>query len=175
MKKLNTTYLDSLVSKILKETLEERADSIVSKIKGDVCECGETMYEGECDECGNKGEMEEGIYDVDNTLNDKFDYVGESEDFIDDEENTDEDREKTCKYHIENFGKEDPVTKEMCQGINITEALKGRQRKLDKNKNNKIDAEDFEMLRNKSKNSKSIKRINKISTTHGMEEQETEE
>lgn len=175
MKKLNTTYLDSLVSKILKETLEERADSIVSKIKGDVCECGGTMYEGECDECGNKGEMEEGIYDVDNTLNDKFDYVGESEDFIDDEENTDEDREKTCKYHIENFGKEDPVTKEMCQGINITEALKGRQRKLDKNKNNKIDAEDFEMLRNKSKNSKSIKRINKISTTHGMEEQETEE
>ena len=175
MKKLNTTYLDSLVSKILKETLEERADSIVSKIKGDVCECGGTMYEGECDECGNKGEMEEGIYDVDNTLNDKFDYVGESEDFIDDEENTDEDREKTCKYHIENFGKEDPVTKEMCQGINITEALKGRQRKLDKNKNNEIDAEDFEMLRNKSKNSKSIKRINKISTTHGMEEQETEE
>ena len=175
MKKLNTTYLDSLVSKILKETLEERADSLVSKIKGDVCECGGTMYEGECDECGYKGEMEEGIYDVDNTLNDKFDYVGESEDFIDDEENTDEDREKTCKYHIENFGKEDPVTKEMCQGINITEALKGRQRKLDKNKNNKIDAEDFEMLRNKSKNSKAIKRINKISTTHGMEEQETEE
>ena len=175
MKKLNTTYLDSLVSKILKETLEERADSLVSKIKGDVCECGGTMYEGECDECGYKGEMEEGIYDVDNTLDDEFDYVGESEDIVDDEEITDEDREKTCRYHIENFGKEDPVTKEMCQGINITEALKGRQKKLDKNKNNKIDAEDFEMLRNKSKNSKSIKRINKISTTHGMEEQETEE
>ena len=40
MKKLNTTYLDNLVSKILKETLEERADTLVSKIKGDVCECG---------------------------------------------------------------------------------------------------------------------------------------
>ena len=147
MKKLNTTYLDNLVSKILKETLEEKADSLVSKIKGNVCECGGTMYEGECNECGSKGEMEEGIYDVDNTLNDEFDYVGESEDFEDNVENTDEDKEKTCKYHIENFGENDPVTKEMCQGVNINEALKGRQRKLDRNKNNKIDSEDFEMLR----------------------------
>jgi hypothetical protein len=135
------------VSKILKETLEEKADSLVSKIKGNVCECGGNMYEGECDECGYKGEMEEGIYDVDDTLDDKFDYVGESEDFVDDEENTDEDKEKTCKYHIENFGENDPVTKEMCQGVNINEALKGRQRRLDRNKNNKIDAEDFKMLR----------------------------
>ena len=176
MKKLNTTYLDNLVSKILKETLEERADSLVSKIKGDVCECGGTMYEGECNECGSKGgDMYEDIHDFEDLNNDnKFDYVGENE-FIVDVEDTDEDREKTCRYHIENFGKEDPITKEMCQGVNITEALKGRQRKLDKNKNNKIDAEDFEMLRNKSKNSKVIKRINKISPIHGMEEQETEE
>jgi hypothetical protein len=178
MKKLNTTYLDNLVSKILKETLEERADSLVSKIKGNVCECGGTMYEGECNECGySAGQMEEDIHD-EGDINGEFDYVGENE-YIDDidvdVEDTDEDREKTCKYHIENFGKEDPVTKEMCQGINITEALKGRQRKLDKNKNNKIDAEDFKMLRNKSKSDKDIKKVNKISSTHGMEEQETEE
>jgi len=173
MKKLNTTYLDNLVSKILKETLEERADSLVSKIKGDVCECGGTMYEGECNECGSKGgDMYEDIHDFEDlNNNNEFDYVGENE-FIDDVEDTDEDREKTCKYHIENFGKEDPVTKEMCQGVNITEALKGRQRKLDKNKNNKIDAEDFKMLRNKSKSDKDIK---KVSTKHGMEEQETDE
>ena len=177
MKKLNTTYLDSLVSKILKETLEEKADTLVSKIKGDVCECGGQMYEGECKECGNMYEdMSEGIYDVEDIDDsNEFDYVGESEDFVDVEENTDEDREKTCRYHIENFGKEDPVTKEMCQGINITEALKGRQRKLDKNKNNKIDAEDFKMLRNKSKSDKDIKKVNKVSTRHGMEEQETDE
>ena len=177
MKKLNTTYLDNLVSKILKETLEEKADSLVSKIKGgNVCECGGTMYEGECNECGSKGgDMYEDIHDFEDlNNNNEFDYVGENE-FIDDVEDTDEDREKTCKYHIENFGKEDPVTKEMCQGINITEALKGRQRKLDKNKNNKIDAEDFKMLRNKSKSDKDIKKVNKVSTRHGMEEQETEE
>jgi len=176
MKKLNTTYLDNLVSKILKETLEERADSLVSKIKGNVCECGGTMYEGECNECGSKGgDMYEDIHDFEDLNNDnEFDYVGENE-FIDDVEDTDEDREKTCRYHIENFGKEDPITKEMCQGVNITEALKGRQRKLDKNKNNKIDAEDFKMLRNKSKSDKDIKKVNKVSTRHGMEEQETDE
>jgi len=177
MKKLNTTYLDNLVSKILKETLEERADSLVSKIKGDMCEqCGGNMNEDVCEQCGNnRGEMEEDIHDVqDLNNNNEFDYVGENE-FIDDVEDTDEDKEKTCRYHIENFGKEDPVTKEMCQGVNITEALKGRQRKLDKNKNNKIDAEDFKMLRNKSKSDKDIKKVNKVSTRHGMEEQETDE
>ena len=152
MKKLNTTYLDNLVSKILKETLEERADSLVSKIKGDVCECGGMMYEGECNECGSKGgDMYEDIHDYEDlNNNNEFDYVGENEfidDIEDDIENADEDKEKTCKYHIENFGKEDPVTREMCRGININEALKGRQKRLDKNKNNKIDAEDFEMLR----------------------------
>jgi hypothetical protein len=170
MKKLNTTYLDNLVSKILKETLEERADSLVSKIKGDVCECGGTMYEGECNECGySGGQMEEDIHD-EGDINGEFDYVGENE-YIDDievdVEDTDEDKEKTCKYHIENFGKEDPVTKEMCQGVNINEALKGRQRRLDRNKNNKIDSEDFKLLRKEKSVKKSVK--------HGMEEQETEE
>ena len=171
MKKLNTTYLDNLVSKILKETLEEKADSLVSKIKGDVCECGGTIYEGECNECGYRGgEMEEDIHDVQDLNSDnEFDYVGENESI--DDIDTDEDKEKTCKYHIENFGENDPVTKEMCQGINITEALKGRQRKLDKNKNNKIDSEDFKLLRK----DKDIKKVNKLSTRHGMEEQETEE
>jgi hypothetical protein len=176
MKKLNTTYLDNLVSKILKETLEEKADSLVSKIKeGNMCECGGTMYEGECNECGSKGGdmyeedepsftdkavdfagkavtfaaenpelvaavMAEDIYDVDEKLDDTFDYVTKNE-------SMDEDRKKTCLYHIENFEKGDPIIKEMCQGVNINEALKGRQRKLDKNKNNKIDAEDFKMLR----------------------------
>ena len=193
MKKLNTTYLDNLVSKILKETLEERADSLVSKIKGNVCECGGTMYEGECNECGSKSGdmyedsqligkqknidvaepkgkitsddlkklrnskiskvgkeyggrhgMEEGIYDVEDiNKKNEFDYVEESGVF----ENSKEDKEKTCRYHIDNFGEDDPVTQEVCQGVNLRESLKGRQSRLDKNKNNKIDAEDFKMLR----------------------------
>ena len=145
MKKLNTTYLDNLVSKILKETLEERADTLVSKIKGDVCECGGQMYEDVCEQCGgNRGEMEEDIYDVkDINNNNEFDYVGESNESGYNEE----DSIKTCEKHIEMFGKDDEVTQKLCQGVNLRESLKGRQRRLDRNKNNKIDSEDFKMLR----------------------------
>jgi len=168
MKKLNTTYLDNLVSKILKETLEEKADTLVSKIKGDVCECGGQMYEGECNECGySSGQMEEDIHDVEDINNkNEFDYVGES----DESGYNEEDARATCEKHIKMFGEDDEVTQKLCQGVNLSESLKGRQKRLDKNKNNKIDAEDFEMLRNGSKSKKSIKKINKISTRHGMEE-----
>lgn len=149
MKKLNTTYLDNIVSKILKETLEERADTLVSKIKGDVCECGGKMYEGECNECGNMYEdMSEGIYDVDDIDNsNEFDYVQEDMVLGDsDEEELDSNNSEACKYHMDNFGPEDERTLKFC-GPNMNESLKGRQRNLDRNKNNKIDAEDFKMLR----------------------------
>ena len=217
MKKLNTTYLDNLVSKILKETLEERADDIVSKIKsesnnGQVCECGGQMYEGECNECGNmyedmseefdteklkKGfknfgrtmksigagllgtptydhtddetgewkkdkegkdydmfsyankqgaDIEEGIYDEED-ISGEFDYVQEDMVLGDsDEEELDSNNTEACKYHMDNFGPEDERTLKFC-GSDMNESLKGRQRKLDRNKNNKIDAEDFKMLR----------------------------
>jgi len=140
MKKLNTTYLDNLVSKILKETLEERADSLVSKIKGDMCEqCGGNMNEDVCEECGNsRGEMEEGIYNVED--------IDNSNEFDSDEEELDSNNSEACKYHMDNFGPEDERTHKFC-GSNMNESLKGRQRRLDKNKNNKIDAEDFKMLR----------------------------
>jgi len=114
MKKLNTTYLDNLVSKILKETLEEKADSLVSKIKGDICECGGTMYEGECNECGySGGQMEEDIHD-EGDINGEFDYVGENE-YIDDievdVEDTDEDKEKSVKKSVKH-GMEEQETQE---------------------------------------------------------------
>ena len=150
MKKLNTTYLDNLVSKILKETLEERADTLVSKIKGDMCEqCGGNMNEDVCEQCGNNlGEMEEGIYDVEDIDNsNEFDYVQEDMVLGDsDEEELDSNNSEACKYHMDNFGPEDERTLKFC-GSNMNESLKGRQRNLDKNKNNKIDAEDFKMLR----------------------------
>jgi hypothetical protein len=75
---------------------------------------------------------------------------------------------------MDKFGPDDDRTKQFC-GDSMNESLKGRQRRLDKNKNNKIDAEDFEMLRNGSKSDKTIKKVNKISKRHGMEEAETEE
>ena len=177
MKKLNITYLEKMISKVLKENLGEKAETLVSKIKSsikensEVCECGGNMYEGECTECGSKM-MDEGIHDVEDINNkDEFDYVQEEEDV---ETEIDVENEESCKYHMDKFGPDDDRTKQFC-GSSMNEALKGRQKKLDKNKNNKIDAEDFEMLRNNSKSDKAIKRVNKLSNRHGMEEQETEE
>ena len=178
MRKLNITYLEKMISKVLKENLGEKAETLVSKIKSsikensEVCEqCGGNMNEDVCEQCGGKM-MDEGIYDVEDINNkDEFDYVQEEEDIETEVEASNED---ACKYHMENFGPDDERTKQFC-GSSMNEGLKGRQKKLDKNKNNKIDAEDFEMLRKDSKSDKSIKKINKLSIRHGMEEQETEE
>ena len=174
MRKLNITYLEKMISKVLKENLGEKAETLVSKIKSsikedsEVCECGGNMYEGECMECGSKM-MDEGIHDVEDINNsDEFDYVQEEEDI---ETETNMENEESCKYHMDNFGPDDDRTKQFC-GDSMNEGLKGRQRKLDKNKNNKIDAEDFKLLR---KGEKDIKKMNNLSKRHGMEEQETEE
>jgi len=175
MRKLTITYLEKMISKVLKENLGEKAETLVSKIKSsikensEVCEqCGGNMNEGECMECGYNM-MEEGIHDVEDINNkDEFDYVQEEEDI---ETETNMENEESCKYHMDKFGPEDERTKQFC-GESMNEELKGRQRKLDKNKNNKIDAEDFKLLR---KGEKDIKKMNNLSKRHGMEEQETEE
>jgi hypothetical protein len=173
MRKLNITYLEKMISKVLKENLGEKAETLVSKIKSsikensEVCEqCGSNMNEGECMECGYNM-MEEGIHDVEDINNkDEFDYVQEEEDI---ETETNMENEESCKYHMDNFGPDDERTKQFC-GDSMNEGLKGRQKKLDKNKNNKIDSEDFKLLR-KEKKGNSMK----FSDRHGMEEQETEE
>jgi hypothetical protein len=173
MRKLTITYLEKMISKVLKENLGEKAETLVSKIKSsikensEVCEqCGGNMNEGECMECGYNM-MEEGIHDVEDINNkDEFDYVQEEEDI---ETETNMENEESCKYHMDKFGPDDDRTKQFC-GDSMNEGLKGRQKKLDKNKNNKIDAEDFKLLR-KEKKGNSMK----FKDRHGMEEQETEE
>lgn len=58
--------ISKLTNKILNETIEERANEVMEKLKGldeggKLCECGGTLEEGQCNECGMKeGEMEEG-------------------------------------------------------------------------------------------------------------------
>ena len=173
MRKLTITYLEKMISKVLKENLGEKAETLVSKIKSsikensEVCEqCGSNMNEGECMECGYNM-MEEGIHDVEDINNkDEFDYVQEEEDI---ETETNMENEESCKYHMDKFGPDDDRTKQFC-GDSMNEGLKGRQKKLDKNKNNKIDSEDFKLLR-KEKKGNSMK----FKDRHGMEEQETEE
>lgn len=66
--------------------------------------------------------------------------------------------EETCNYHKENFGEDDERTMQVCgtgKG-QMEESLKGGQKKLDKNKNGKLDSEDFKMLRGSKKSKKEV-------------------
>ena len=153
MSKVNKTYINNLFNKILTESLEERVDDIVTKLSGEdieemmnqpvdmidegnseMCEqCGSEMTEGSgglCEQCSSKMES------IDEQVNEEYD-------------------EEKCEYHTKNFGEDDERTKRFCNSKTETmESLKGGQKKLDKNKNGKIDAEDFKMMRNKKKESK---------------------
>jgi hypothetical protein len=144
-------YIDSVVNKVLRESLEERADEIIDKLKsnvneeddmdgfeelefdeeymneGETCEqCGSMMSEGECSECGYKME---GLHEESDPTSQR------------------------CKYHKENFGPMDERTIRFCgkDKTEMTERLHGKQKQLDKNKNNKIDSEDFKLLRKSKK------------------------
>jgi len=92
----NKEYLKKLVNNIIAETLADKANDVMGKIKrdhmseGEICECGSPMVEGECLECGKmSGEVMEKLY--------------------------------------------------------------GKQRKLDKNKNGRLDRYDFKQLRGEMK------------------------
>ena len=117
-----------------------------------VCECGGNMYEGECSECG-KSYMDEGIYDEDD-LDDsnEFDYVEEGILGDEGDEETDylatEPDKEACNAHRKLFGPDHERTQKFCKGV-MNERLVGRQRNIDKNKNGKIDDEDFKLLRKK--------------------------
>jgi len=98
-------------------------------VESEVCnECGGMMTEGECVECGYKME---GIYDESEPFGKEqsFDYVEEE---MNEESKEDMENEEFCKYQFKNFGPEDERFKEKCK--NMSEALVGRQKKLDKNK-----------------------------------------
>ena len=122
-----------------------------------ICECGGNMSEGECTECG-KSYMDEGIYDVDDVDDsNEFDYVEEGILGDEGDEATDylakEPDKDACDAHRKLFGPDHERTKKFCKGI-MNERLTGRQRSIDKNKNNKIDSEDFKMLRGKKTETK---------------------
>lgn len=161
MKKLNTTYLDNLVTKLINETLEEKADKLVSRIN----ELGnlESDYDFSDDELG---EGEVGNF----PKHQAFDYVGEEESEEEKPSYVKQLDAGTCQYHMDTFGLNNPMTKEFCKS-EMTETLKGNKKVLDKNKNKrndnedlkgrkvldknkngKIDAEDFELLRKGVKN-----------------------
>ena len=191
MKKLNNTYIDSLLTKILNETIQERADELASKItdkgkkskkfpdltgdgeityadilKGrgveieegsEVCEqCGGSMNEGICEQCSTES-MEEGLYDVSGKFpkHQSFDYVQEEdEENIDfemmgvDDDNDPLDRiERFCNTESEDYSEQ---TCKFHKSM-VTEKLHGGQKFLDKNKNKRLDTDDFRLLRKSKK------------------------
>lgn len=133
---------------------EDDFDFELNEGDGEVCECGGSLYEGECTECG-KSYMEEGIHDVEDLNDDnEFDYVQENEVNVQGCEAAKE------VIKLQN-GEITDIDREVMKNYNcppLEEELKGGQRKLDKNKNNKIDAEDFEMLRKEKKSVKESKK-----------------
>jgi hypothetical protein len=119
----------------------------------DMCsECGGGMYEGECNECGYNME---GIYDKSSKFPKKqsFDYVQEEDDVEMSDDSSSMPNPGGCKAVREMIklqGKEaDTLNKEeeYCGSSSMNENLKGKQKLIDRNKNNKIDAEDFKLLR----------------------------
>ncbi len=156
-------YIRSRFRSLLFETLDERVKDIelnlgknlkLNKSKefdyvqeGKLCEgCGGMMKEGECSECG----MKKG--DVMEKKHGKLDKLSrfEIEDLLDDvksdvkgkkHSNSEEDEEMEVEYELELDEETDYMEKE------IKEKLYGKQHKLDKNKNGRLDKEDFKMLR----------------------------
>ena len=139
-------YIRSKFRNILSETIDQRVNDITEKLNldketelykdnefdyvqegnGETCEqCGSEMNEGECKECGYKsGE----VMEFDNKKLNKISRK-DIEDLLDDIE-------------------DDLEGDELDEGsYEMKEKLYGKQHKLDKNKNGKIDAEDFKMLR----------------------------
>jgi hypothetical protein len=126
------------------------------KIFESMCnECGGSMNEGECSECGYRMESEvsEGIYDKTQPFSkrQKFDYV---EEISEEDENQMELNREFCKYSEEQLNSGELSSREKFDVLErykekcgIKEELIGGQKKIDKNKNNKIDAEDFKLLR----------------------------
>lgn len=130
--------------------IEDGDDDIQPINEGETCEqCGGMMNEGEmCEQCGS---MYEETYDL-NPEN-EFDYVEEEEE---DENNLPSDEEILDRH----CNSDNPEDIKICQdrkkmlGGEIKEKLYGKQKMLDKNKNNRIDSEDFKLLRKNKVKSK---------------------
>jgi hypothetical protein len=124
-----------IVDKVISEEIKKRIYSLKNKIfenedmKKGMCEqCGTgKMYEGECKECG----YSEGEFKESKTLSKGQQHIA-----------------KQAKPYNK-IGAND-FAKLRSKKSEVKEKLYGRQSTIDKNKNNKIDSEDFKLLRKES-------------------------
>lgn len=140
---MKRTIIDKLVNKILEESLHEKADELVGKIK---TKMDEWTPNAPVPISGQPSDMHE---------DEDLDPMGLVDRFCDEENPDDYDAER-CAYHKKTFGKGE-----------MQEKLIGKQKNLDKNKNNKLDAEDFAMLR-KGKSKKETKESKQLCKECGM-------
>jgi hypothetical protein len=195
-------FIISRFKKILRESLQEKADSLMTKLnydketelypenefdyveeemnEGETCEqCGGEMNEGEtCEQCGGKGEVMElgGMDDGHPKFGDKNLSKltkKQMEDLlygIEDEEEDEEDykpRKRNKRDDEEEFDFELDLSEE-----ELDEKLYGKQHKLDRNKNGRIDKEDFKMLR---KQQDETEQLYEVEFDREIEEEETVE
>ena len=150
-----------IVDKVISEEIKKRIYSLKNKIfenedmKKGMCEqCGsKRMYEGECKECGY---MEESKGMCEQCGTGKM-YEGECKECGYSEGEFKE--SKTLSKGQQHIAKQakpynkigaNDFSKLRSKKSEVKEKLYGRQRAIDKNKNNKIDSEDFKLLRKES-------------------------
>lgn len=172
-----TEYIRSRFEKVLLENINEKADEILTKLNldkevpfdppggptdyvqegdGEVCEqCGNEMTEGDgevCEQCGSKDEvMELGGMDTDHPRFGKMNLKKMSKDELEDllradyGDETEDDDDEWEEIDLDSESDWDKLEE---QEEEIDEKLYGKQNKLDKNKNGRLDADDFKRLRN---------------------------
>jgi hypothetical protein len=150
-----------IVDKVISEEIKNRIHSLGNKIfedkkmKKELCsECGsKRMYEGECKECGymeeNKGMCSE--CGSGNMVEGECKECGYSEGEFKESKTLSKGQQHIAKQAkpYNKIGAND-FAKLRAKKTEVKEKLYGRQSVLDKNKNNKIDAEDFELIRKES-------------------------
>lgn len=149
---------------------------------GEMCEqCGSEMSEGECMECGTKSQgevMELGGMDSDHPkfgkLNLKKLSKDELESLLNDiEGDTDEDfggMDSDDEWKEVDMELDEDECTECSESYEMKEKLYGKQTKLDKNKNGRIDKDDFKKLR-----SEEDENLYEVEFEKEIEEGETEE
>ena len=124
------------------EQNDETLYEIEMEPQGEVCECGGDMYEGVCNECGTSLGMMEESEDIEmKETNAEGCKTVKEVVKSQNGEVTELDQELMERYNCGSL-KESLIRRGL-----MKESLKGNQKKIDKNKNNKIDAEDFALLR----------------------------
>lgn len=151
--------IKKIVDRVLSEEINKTSNRIKNRIfeNKEMCsECGGNMYEGECMECGTMyegditelGGMDDGHPSMGNIR--LSDYSFEELDDILKGKST-----KKGRHHSEEDDEDEFNFVELdLDEAELEEKLFGKQHKIDKNENGRIDREDFTMLRAKKSETK---------------------